>query len=148
MKLKTDFNSKELLTVNHQIRVRFNETDPLGIVWHGYYLHYFEDGREAFGRQFGLSYLDVKNKGFATPIIKTTTEHKHPLVYGDLATVETTFVNNPAAKLIFRYVIKNEANVVVCVGETVQVFTDINTGILAIPQFFKDWKQVNGLMDA
>ena len=41
------------------IRVRFNETDPLGIVWHGNYLKYFEDGREAFGKEFGMEYLDM-----------------------------------------------------------------------------------------
>ena len=147
MNSKIDSNSRESLKVSHQIRVRFNETDPLGIVWHGYYLHYFEDGREAFGRKFGISYLDIKEHGFAAPIIKTNTEHKLPLVYGDLATVETTFIDNPAAKLIFKYVIKNEAGEIVCIGETVQVFTDLKTGDLAIPRFFKEWKIQNGLID-
>ena len=41
------------------ITVRFSETDPLGIVWHGNYIKYFEDGREAFGRKYRISYLDV-----------------------------------------------------------------------------------------
>ena len=37
------------------VRVRFNETDVLGVVWHGNYIKFFEDGREAFGREHGIS---------------------------------------------------------------------------------------------
>ena len=59
-----------------QLRVRFSETDPLGIVWHGNYIKYFEDAREAFGRKYGISYLDVERHGFATPIVKSVCEHK------------------------------------------------------------------------
>ena len=63
--------SKEnILTCTEEVRVRFNETDPLGIVWHGHYIVYFEDGREAFGRLHGLTYLDIQNAGYVTPIVK------------------------------------------------------------------------------
>ena len=142
MKRKEQYSEAENLTVSQDIRVRFNETDPLGIVWHGYYIHYFEDGREAFGRKYGVSYLDVQKNGFVTPIVKSSTEHKLPLKYGYIATIETTFVNTPAAKMIFVYTIKNEAGEVVCTGETTQVFVDA-TGVLSLvtPEFFKTWKQ-------
>ena len=46
IKRKEQYNEASYLTVTKDIRVRFNETDPLGIVWHGYYITYFEDGRE------------------------------------------------------------------------------------------------------
>ncbi|OAB80529.1 acyl-CoA thioesterase [Cochleicola gelatinilyticus] len=141
-KKKKPYTQVTSLTTSHEIRVRFNETDPLGIVWHGYYIHYFEDGREAFGRKYGVSYLDVQKNGFVTPIVKSSTEHKLPLKYGDVATIETTFVTTPAAKMIFIYTIKNEAGDVVCTGETTQVFVD-STGELSLvtPTFFKKWKQ-------
>ena len=61
IKRKEQYNEASHLSVSKDIRVRFNETDPLGIVWHGYYITYFEDGREAFGRLHGISYLDVQN---------------------------------------------------------------------------------------
>ncbi len=130
------------LTETYDIRVRFNETDPLGIVWHGYYIHYFEDGREAFGRKYGISYLDVNKNGYATPIVKSSSEHKLPLRYGDVATIETTFMNTPAAKMIFLYKIKNAEGKVVCSGETVQVFVD-DKGELSLtnPEFYETWKQ-------
>ncbi len=123
MKRKTPSKHK---TISHtsQVRIRFVETDPLGIVWHGNYIQYFEDGREAFGRHHGISYLDQKKYGFATPIVKSSTDHKLPLRYGDIATINTIFVDSPAAKMIFRYEVYNQDGDLVCTGETVQVFVD------------------------
>ena len=139
---KKELTTVTKLTETYDIRVRFNETDPLGIVWHGYYIHYFEDGREAFGRKYGISYLDVKKNGYATPIVKSSCEHKLPLRYGDVATIETTFINTPAAKMIFSYKIMNAEGNVVCLGETVQVFIN-DDGELSLPnpEFYEAWKQ-------
>jgi acyl-CoA thioester hydrolase len=145
-KKKEQFNSSDSLTVSKEIRIRFNETDPLGIVWHGNYITYFEDGREAFGRQHGISYLDVKKNGYTTPIVKSVCEHKFPLRYGEVATIETSFVNTPAAKMIFRYTILNAEKKVVCTGETTQVFLDNNDSlVLNNPPFFQAWKDKNNL---
>lgn len=133
-----------------EVRVRFVETDPLGIVWHGNYIQYFEDGREAFGRAHGISYLDQKEYGYATPIVKSSTDHKLPLRYGDIATVKTIYMDSPAAKMMFRYEIYNQNNDLVCTGETIQVFVDkIGEGDLSlnIPPFFNAWKEKVGLLD-
>ncbi|MEO8932776.1 MAG: acyl-CoA thioesterase, partial [Xanthomarina sp.] len=102
MKRKTRSKPKEITHTSH-VRVRFVETDPLGIVWHGNYIQYFEDGREDFGRHHGISYLDQKEYGFATPIVKSSTDHKRPLRYGDIATIKTIYMDSPAAKMVFRY---------------------------------------------
>ncbi|RDK88739.1 acyl-CoA thioester hydrolase [Marinirhabdus gelatinilytica] len=143
------FNPKKEISYTNQIRVRFVETDPLGIVWHGNYIQYFEDGREAFGRHHGISYLDQKDQGFATPIVKSTSEHKLPLRYGDVATIKTIYVDSPAAKMIFRYEIYNPENQLVCTGETIQVFVALDSGELSLtlPEFFIDWKKKEGLLD-
>jgi len=129
------------------IRVRFNETDPLGIVWHGNYISYFEEGREAFGRKHSLSYLDIKNNGYVTPIVESFSRHKLPLKYGDVATIETTFEDVPAAKMIFTYKIFNTEGKVVCLGRTIQVFVEVNGDLsLNLPSFFKAWKKKVGLI--
>jgi len=149
MKRKTQSRQKEI-THTSEVRVRFVETDPLGIVWHGNYIQYFEDGREAFGRHHGISYLDQKEFGFATPIVKSSTDHKLPLRYGDMATIKTIYVDSPAAKMVFRYEVYNQNKELVCTGETVQVFVDnIGDGDLALtaPEFFMDWKKRVGLLD-
>ncbi len=130
------------LSCETNIRVRFNETDPLGIVWHGHYITYFEDGREAFGKKYGISYLEVKKSGYAIPIVKSCCEHKLPLKYGDIAKIKTTFVDSLAAKLIFKYAIYNPEGMVVCTGETVQVFVDKNGELsLIFPPFYKEWRK-------
>lgn len=133
----------------HQLTVRFNEVDSMGIVWHGHYITYFEEGREAFGRKHGMSYLDIKKQGYAVPIVKTSTEHLLSLKYGETATIETTFKNTRAAKIVFEYVIKNDKNQVVCKGETIQVFTSTTTDEMSLnnPEFYKNWKQKHGLVD-
>ncbi|MCP1996340.1 thioesterase family protein [Flavobacterium sp. HSC-61S13] len=135
------------LTVNCECRIRFNETDALGIVWHGNYITYFEDGREAFGRKHQISYLDVMRHGYSTPIVKSVCEHKLSLKYGDVVRIETTFVDTPAAKMVFRFKIYNTENQVVCTGETTQVFLDEEGNLtLNIPPFFEAWKKKIGLL--
>jgi len=129
------------------IRVRFNETDSLGIVWHGNYISYFEDGREDFGKKHNISYLDVKEKGYITPIVESVCQHKLPLRYGDIATIETTFEDTPAAKMIFTYKIFNPIGEVVCTGKTIQVFINEKDELsLVLPDFFKTWKEKVGLI--
>ena len=147
MRRKELYNEASQLTISHDIRVRFNETDPLGIVWHGYYITYFEDGREAFGRHHGISYLDVDQNGFTTPIVKSVCEHKLSLRYGDVARIETTIVDSPAAKMIFVYKIFDKNDKVVATGETVQVFMNREGELmLTNPPFFEDWKRKVGLL--
>ncbi len=140
---------KKEISFSSEVRVRFTETDPLGIVWHGNYIQYFEDGREAFGRHHGISYLDQKRHNFSTPIVKSSCEHKLPLKYGDVATIKTTYVDSRAAKMIFKYEILNPEGKVVCTGETVQVFVELMGEMsLEIPDFFREWKEKVGLLDA
>lgn len=147
IKRKEQYNEVAALTVSQEIRVRFNETDPLGIVWHGHYITYFEDGREAFGRHHGISYLDVFDSGFTTPIVKSICEHKLSLRYGDVARIETTIVDAPAAKMIFRYKIFDTNNEIACTGETIQVFLDSKGELmLTIPPFYEEWKRKVGLL--
>ncbi|WP_264564774.1 acyl-CoA thioesterase [Flavobacterium sp. N3904] len=142
------YNEATALTITQEIRVRFNETDPLGIVWHGNYITYFEDGREAFGRHHGISYLDIFDSGFTTPIVKSTCEHKLSLRYGDIARIETTIVDTPAAKMIYRYKIFDAKNEIACTGETVQVFLDAKGELmLTNPPFYEEWKRKVGLIN-
>ena len=148
MKRKMRYRTDNEISFISKIRVRFVETDPLGIVWHGIYIQYFEDGREAFGRHHGISYLDQKENGYTTPIVKSSSEHKLPLRYGDIATIKTIYVDSPAAKMIFRYEVFNEQDQIVCTGETTQVFVEDKGELsLIIPEFFMKWKKKVGLLN-
>ena len=68
------------LIVKTEILVRFNEADPLGIVWHGHYIRYFEDGREDFGNRYGIGYLDFYKNGFVIPIVNVECSFKKSLL--------------------------------------------------------------------
>ncbi|MBS1928525.1 MAG: acyl-CoA thioesterase [Chitinophagaceae bacterium] len=136
------------LTTLTEIQVRFNEADPLGIVWHGHYIRYFEDGREAFGKMHGLSYLDVFKKGFVIPVVEVNCHYKKSLKYGDTILVETIFIPSESAKMKFNYRIFNKAtNQIVATGNSIQVFLDKENQILQLntPEFFNDWKNKYGL---
>lgn len=93
------------LTDRTPIRVRFSEVDAMQVVWHGEYVRYFEDGREAFGRRYGIGYHDIIQAGYLVPIVELNIHFKQSLQSGDLATVETRYIPCEAAKIIFEYTI-------------------------------------------
>ena len=93
-----------------KVKVRYSETDAIGVVWHGNYFRYFEDGREAFGEKYGLEYLYMYNNDFITPLVKIDCDYLSPLKYGETAIVETKFINTKAAKIIFEYNIYRESD--------------------------------------
>ncbi len=133
-----------MLSDKIEVKVKFNESDPLGIVWHGHYIRYFEDGREAFGEKHGLSYLDIYKHGYVVPIVKINCDYKKSLQYGDTAIVETIFTDSPAAKIHFHYKIYIPKTLqIIAEGSTVQVFLkkDNMQLQLTIPEFFEEWKK-------
>jgi acyl-CoA thioester hydrolase len=132
------------MTHETEVTVRFNEADPLGIVWHGHYLRYFEDGREAFGKKFGISYLDFYNHGLAVPVVSVHCDYKKPLRYGNSVLVETTYIPAAAAKLRFEYkMFEASTRALVATGNSLQVFVDVKSFALqlTVPLFFEEWKK-------
>lgn len=139
---------KKTLISETLYNIRFSDVDSMGIVWHGNYIRYFEDGREDFGRKYGLTYLDFYHKGIFIPIVRMTCDYKKPLLYGDIARITTKFVNCESAKISYEYVIYNSVNnEIAATGSSIQVFLDINRELLlSVPAFFLDWKRENGLI--
>lgn len=137
-----------MLQEDTEVVVRFNEADPLGIVWHGHYIRYFEDGREAFGRRYGVSYLDFYREGIAVPVVSVQCDYKKPVRYGERVIVRSIYETTPAAKLRFSYkVYEADTQELVATGSTVQVFVDGKTFQLqlTVPEFFETWKKKWGL---
>ena len=140
---------KKELSSKTEVLVRFNEADPLGIVWHGHYIRYFEDGREAFGNTHGLGYLDVYKQGFVIPVVNVQCDFKKSLRYGDRVIVETKYLPCEAAKMKFTYRLFNAATgELVATGSSVQVFLDKEGSVLQLanPPFFEEWKMKHGLI--
>jgi acyl-CoA thioester hydrolase len=135
---------KNILQTETEVLVRFNEADPLGIVWHGHYIRYFEDGREDFGKRYGIGYLDFYENGFVIPIVNVDCSFKKSLRYGDTVIVETEFIPCDAAKIKFSYRLFNKnTKELVATGNSVQVFLDRLHSVLQLqnPVFFEEWKR-------
>ena len=140
---------KKELSNRTEVLVRFNEADPLGIVWHGHYIRYFEDGREAFGNMHGLGYLEVYKLGFVIPVVSVHCDFKKSLRYGDRVIVETKYIPTDAAKMKFIYRLFNAATgELVATGYSVQVFLSKEDSVLQLanPPFFEDWKKEHDLV--
>ncbi|HEY9197497.1 MAG TPA: thioesterase family protein [Mucilaginibacter sp.] len=132
-----------------EISIKFSEVDSLGIVWHGHYVRYFEDGREAFGKEFGLEYLTVYNNHYVTPIVSMDLKYKQVLRYGDKVIIETEYIPDEAARITFNYRLLNATTgEVVVTGTTVQVFLHRDSFMLQLtnPEFFEAWKQKHALI--
>jgi acyl-CoA thioester hydrolase len=130
------------------ISIRFHEVDSLRIVWHGHYLKYFEDGREAFGRKYGVGYMDVFDLGLLTPLVNISCDYKKPVKYEDPVMLETTYMDSDAAKIQFKFTLYHAENKeVLTTGESTQVFlNEAGELLLTPPTFFLDWKKRWGLL--
>lgn len=137
------------LTNTIEIEVKFSDVDMLGVVWHGNYIRYFEDGREAFGRQYGLGYMDVYNAGFIVPIVNVNCDYKRFLRYEDKVIIETIYTPAQSAKINFNYRLLNaKTGELIVKGSSMQVFVHRDNFELQLtnPDFFVDWKQKQGLI--
>ena len=136
------------LTDRTEVKVRFGEVDSMGIVWHGNYVKYIEEGRESFGRKYGISYLDIYANDVMAPVVKMNIDFVKQVHYGDKLIVETEYVDKEAAKILFRFkIFRKSDNELVAKAESMQVFIDLNREmILYPPQFVLDWKKKVGLI--
>jgi acyl-CoA thioester hydrolase len=143
---QTMISNNNNLKTETEVLVRFNEADPLGIVWHGHYIRYFEDGREDFGKRYGIGYLDFFENGYVIPVVNVDCSFKKSLRYGDTVIVETKFIPCDAAKIRFSYRLYNKnTGELVATGNSVQVFLDREHSSLQLmnPPFFEEWKRKN-----
>ena len=145
MRRRHDIQAAEpILCHTVPIRVRFSEVDSMRVVWHGEYVRYFEDGREAFGERYaGLSYLDIYASGYTLPVVALHVDYKLPLHLAERAVVETRYIPTRAAKICFEYIVRRASdNAVVATGSSTQVFVN-GAGELELttPEFFRQWQQ-------
>ena len=131
------------LTATVPLNIRFSEVDSMNIVWHGSYVMYFEDAREAFGKKYGLAYLDIFGNGFYAPLVDLSFKYKSPITYDMKPEITITYKPVDAAKIVFDYEITNPENGdVLATGHSVQVFMNLNYQLVwANPDFYEEWKK-------
>lgn len=107
-----------------QVRVRYAETDQMGVVYYGNYAQYFEMGRTEWLRKSGISYKWMEDNGIMLPVVDLKVNFKQSAQYDDLLTVVTELQNLPTVRIGFNYEIFNEKNELITTGSTTLVFVD------------------------
>ncbi|QQE73537.1 acyl-CoA thioesterase [Brevibacillus composti] len=87
----------------HQIRVRYSETDQMGVVYHANYLNWFEVGRTEFIRDTGITYRALEEKGILLPVTDVGLSYKLPARYDDWVEIRTRLEELSPVRLTFAY---------------------------------------------
>tara|TARA_R110001583_G_C5424372_1_gene388188 strand:+ start:109 stop:507 length:399 start_codon:yes stop_codon:yes gene_type:complete len=122
-----------------KIRIRYGETDQMGVVHHGNYALYLEMGRIEWLRKMGVSYRKMEESGLMLPVISMSLNYKKPARYDDLINVKTQLKNRPSAKIEFDYEITNEKGEILTTATIVLAFIDMKTNRpVRAPQYILD----------
>jgi acyl-CoA thioester hydrolase len=126
--------------VDAQIRVRYAETDQMGIVYHANYLVWFEIGRVELLRSRGLPYRELEEReGCFIVVTRANATFHAPARYDDLLTVRTRIKRLNSRLVEFEYEMFDEAGKKIATGETAHLVTDRNGKPRRLPdQYLKD----------
>lgn len=109
-----------------KIRIRYGETDQMGVVYHGNYPQYLEIGRIEWLRDMGISYKLMEESGVMLPVISISIKYIKSARYDDVIEVITKLKKEPVVKIEFDYEITNEKKELIATANTVLAFIDKN----------------------
>ena len=122
--------------------VRFEEVDAARIMWHGRYASWLEDGREALGRHYGISYLDFLEHNIVVPLKLFQLDFLHPLRYSEQYIIHAFLHWNEAAVLDYTYRIENSRNELTTTAATTQLMLRRDGGLLLEqPEFYAAFRE-------
>ncbi len=107
-------------------RVRYSETDQMGVVYYGNYAQYFELGRTEWLRSKGITYKDMEKDGIMLPVISLSCNFLKSAVYDDELTIKAILKKKPGVRIEFDYEVTNQNQELICTGNTVLVFINMN----------------------
>ena len=119
-----------------QVRVRYAETDQMGVVYHSNYIIWFEVGRVEMLRQLGFTYRDMeKHDDIHIAVADVHCRFKSPAMYDDLLTIRTRLVNVRGSVLHFGYqIVRAEDGKLLAEGESVHICVDSKFERMHLPQ--------------
>ena len=109
------------------IRVRYGETDQMGVVYHGNYASYFEIARTEWLRNLGITYKELENKGIMLPVISLFFNFIKSAKYDDVLTITVILKKKPLVKIEFDYEIYNQNKEKISTGNSVLAFINMRT---------------------
>ncbi len=109
-------------------RVRYYDTDQMGIVYYGNYARFYEIGRVEVMRHLGLNYKELEERGISMPVYDLSSRFIRPAKYDDLLTIRVTIPQLPTTRFLFAYEIFNQDGLLLNTGQTTLVFVRTDTG--------------------
>lgn len=106
------------------LRVRYGETDQMGVVYYGNYAQFLEQGRTEWLRELGFSYKWMEENNILLPVTNLNIDYKKPAHYDDVITITTRLRNIPTVKIEFDYEIHNEKGELLITASTTLVFVN------------------------
>lgn len=122
-----DFQGGNMAEYEVKIRVRYKETDNMGVVHHSNYVNYCEVARTEMMRAHGISYKEMEQRGVMLPVKEIHMDYIAPAYYDDLLTVKIRIDEKPGVKMRFEHEIYNEAGRLINTGSVMLVFVDADT---------------------
>jgi len=121
-----------------EIRVRYAETDQMGIVHHANYLIWFEAGRSELCRSRGFSYKEMEDDDALMVVAESYLRYKSPAYYEDVLLIRTKVAEVRSRSIRFVYeVYRAEDDELLAEGETLHLVTDTNKKVRQIPERYK-----------
>ena len=117
-----------MFTTSTQIRVRYAETDQMGVVYHSNFFPYFESARAESIRALGFTYADMEKLGVIMPVVEVHCRYLRPARYDDLLTIRTLLKELPTHhKIEFHHEVFNEKDEQLAIGRIVLYFMEAMT---------------------
>ena len=142
--------SKALVSAVAHVRIPFHDVDLMAVAWHGHYVKYFEIARCALLDKIGYNYPEMRDSGFAWPVVDLHVRYPGPARFQETIAVEAAIVEWEN-RLRIRYTARNEQGKRITFGHTDQVAVNIITGVmeLATPEILRQklapWLDGTGL---
>jgi acyl-CoA thioester hydrolase len=122
------------MTGEIQIRVRYAETDRMGLLHHANYLVYFEQARTELLRQMGRTYKDVEDQGFFLVLAKVEVRYRLPARYDDVLTLRTTVTRTTPVRIEHRYDVLRDGQLL-AEGSSTLACVDKDGRLQAMPEW-------------
>jgi acyl-CoA thioester hydrolase len=125
------------LTGVTEIRVRYAETDRMGLLHHANYLVYFEQARTELLRSQGLTYRDIEDQGFFLVIISVEVKYRSPAKYDDVLSIKTTVARTTPVRIEHRYEVTCDGRLV-AEAKTTLACVDREGKLQGLPEWFRE----------
>ena len=116
-----------LLSYETKVRVRYKDTDQMGIMHHSNYIVMYEMARTEWLREMGLTYAEIERRGIMSPIIEVQSRYHYPAFYDELLTIKVFIEEMPSARLIIGSEVYNEQGKLINTGRVTLGFMHADT---------------------